>query len=88
MIDDVQTVSQHRTTQIYRASVCQPSLHCIGITPYASSQTDINDNSPVFQPSVYTVDVLETAPYGPAVVLTQVCLPACLPDFLPACLLA
>ncbi|CAL1540461.1 unnamed protein product [Lymnaea stagnalis] len=30
---------------------------------------DYNDNTPVFNPSVYTVDIIESAMYGPAVVL-------------------
>ncbi|XP_012943596.1 protocadherin Fat 4 [Aplysia californica] len=34
--------------------------------------TDVNDNSPTFSPAVYTVDVIETASFGPTVVLKQV----------------
>ncbi|XP_059167708.1 cadherin-23-like [Physella acuta] len=31
--------------------------------------TDVNDNSPLFNPSVYTINVLESAPFSPAAVL-------------------
>ena len=34
--------------------------------------TDVNDNSPVFNPALYTISVLETAAYGPTVTLTKV----------------
>ncbi|KAH9508008.1 hypothetical protein Btru_052572, partial [Bulinus truncatus] len=31
--------------------------------------TDVNDKTPVFNPTLYTVDVVESASYGPAVIL-------------------
>ena len=38
----------------------------------AITVTDANDNIPTFSPTIYSVNVLETANFGPGVVLKQV----------------